>query len=293
MPTDNQPKPLRVPPPQQQPQPEEDLLAASIRDARTFFVTNWLHIIFALALVAAGVMGWHIYQLRQESKVMAAWSELGSLPANELQFMGQPEQVSQLRKEAMTATQDVVQHPAQKSAVPWALLQLGSLQADGGDWAAAAGTFTELTTKHPESEAAGAARAALATSLESLGKYKEAAVEYEALAGGEQAYFLLCAGRCRELAGETDAAKQLYTKLRGLPSKDEALDRMAAARLDDLALGQPLPPPPAMLAVSALPLPAPSMLPAVPPDTAVGQPPVPAVPAVPPAQPGNTAGENR
>ena len=73
MPTDKQPQPQL----QTQPQTEEDLLALSLAGARKFLVDNWLHIIFALALVAAGVVGWQIYQSRHEAHVMAAWGELG------------------------------------------------------------------------------------------------------------------------------------------------------------------------------------------------------------------------
>ena len=193
----NQPQPE----PQQQ-QPEEDLLAASLEGARKFFVANWLHIIFALALVAAIVMAVKAYQLRRESHVLAAWGELGSVPADELEFVAQPEQAAQIRQEEITKIQDVIQHPPEAAAVPWAQLQLGSLQADGGDWTAAEHTFSVLTTKYPTSAPVGTARAAQATCLEALGKYKEAAAIYEDLAGDDQPYYLVSAARCRELAGE-------------------------------------------------------------------------------------------
>ena len=57
---------LPQPPPQQQqpPQPEEDLLALSLAGAKKFFIANWLHMIFVLALIAAVIMAVHTYQLR-------------------------------------------------------------------------------------------------------------------------------------------------------------------------------------------------------------------------------------
>ena len=216
---------------------------------------------------------------------MDAWGELASLPATELRFLVEPKQAAQIRQEAVTAVEDIVQNSPRTSATSWALLQLGSLQADGGNWAAAARAFSDLTTKYPKSEPIGAARAALATSLESLGRYKEAAGIYEDLAGGDQPYYLLSAGRCLELAGELGPAKQFYEKLRGLKTTDEDLVQMAGARLDDIALGQPLLPPPVVEPAVEPAVPAPLLGPAVPPAAAVGAPPA--------VQPEGAGGENR
>jgi hypothetical protein len=296
---------LPQPPPQQQqpPQPEEDLLALSLAGAKKFFIANWLHMIFVLALIAAVILAVHTYQLRQEAHVMAAWGELGSLPADELQFVGQPEQAAQIRKEAMTAVEDVVQQSPKGPAVPWALLQLGSLQADGGDWTAAARTFSDLAAKYPTSEPVSTARAALATSLEGLAKYKEAADIYEKLAGVDQPYYLLSAARCRELAGEPEPAKLLYQKVRDTATKDESLMRIAAARLQDLAMGEPLTMPAVVQAAKAAVPAAPvaPVAPAAPPAATVAPPPSPAAPGSAPAeqppqpaaQPGRAGGENR
>ena len=154
------------PQPEAQQQPEEDLLAVSLQNARKFIVANWLHIVFALALVAAIAMAVRAYEYRRQSHVLAAWGELGSVPADELQFVAQPDKAEQMRQEALTAVGDVVQHPPEAAAMPWAQLQFGSLQADGGDWTGAARTFADLTTKYPLSEPVATARAALATSLE-------------------------------------------------------------------------------------------------------------------------------
>ena len=263
--------------PQQQ-QPEEDLLAVSLEGARKFFVANWLHIIFTLALVAAIVMAVKAYQLRRESHVLAAWGELGSVPADELQFVAQPEQAAQIRQEAMTTIQDVIQNPPEAAAVPWAQLQLGSLQADGADWTDAEHTFSVLTTKYPKSAPVATARAAQATSLEALGKYKEAGDMYEKLAGEDQPFYLLSAARCRELAGELDAAKKLYEKARDNAAKDQSMTQAATARLEDLAMGLPLTMPPVVQAAKlAMPEPSPAPV-AVPPATAAGQPTLPSAP---------------
>ena len=295
------------PQPEAQQQPEEDLLAVSLQNARKFIVANWLHIVFALALVAAIAMAVRAYEYRRQSHVLAAWGELGSVPADELQFVAQPDKVEQMRQEALTAVGDVVQHPPEAAAMPWAQLQFGSLQADGGDWTGAARTFADLTTKYPLSEPVATARAALATSLEAQGKYKEAGDIYERLAGEDQPYYLLSAARCRELAGDLDAAKQLYEKARDNAAKDQSLAQSALARLQDLAMGLPLTVPPAVQAAKLV-VPAPVAAPVVQPPTPsatpaapVSQPPVPAAqpdkaaaqPDKAAAQPAKPAGENR
>jgi tetratricopeptide (TPR) repeat protein len=274
--------------PQEHPE-QEDLLAQSIAAMQEFLARNWLHMVLVVAVAATAVVLWRVYTYRHQTHVMAAWGELGSLPATELQLLVAPQQAAQVRQEAVTAVEDILQNSPRTSATPWALLQLGSLQADGGNWAAAARAFSDLSTNYPKSEPVAAARAALATSMEGLGKYKEAAAIYKDLAGGEQPYYLLSAGRCLELAGEPDAARQFYEKLRDLKTTDEDLVQMAAARLDDIALGQPLPPPPAVQPSAAPAVPAPLLAPSVPPATATGAP-----PAVPPAAPsGDAGGENR
>jgi len=239
------------------------------------------------------VAGWGIYSNRHQAHTMAAWAELGSLPGGELQFIVQPQQAAQLRQEAVTVTQDILENSPHTSATPWMLLQLGSLQADSGDWTAAARSFSDLTTKYPKSEPDAAGMAALAASLESLGKYKEAGDLYEELAaGGGHPYHTLSAARCRELSGDLTAAKKLYEELRNLKTKDLDLVDMARARLDDIALGRPLPVPPPVTPTSLASAPAPP--PAVSVATPVGAPAlVPALTPVgaPPAAEPPAAGE--
>jgi len=267
--------------PPQQPA-EEDLLSQAMAAAQEFFAANWLHLVLVLAVVGAVAMGWRIYNYRHQAHTMTAWAELGSLPGGELQFILQPEQAEQIRQEAVTVTQDILQNSPQTSATPWVLLQLGSLQASSGDWTAAARSFSDLTTKYPESQPADPGKAALAASLESLGKYKEAADLYEGLAaGGGHPYHLLSAARCRELSDDLAAAKRLYGELRDMKAGDADLADMAAARLDDISLGHPLPVPPPV--TPAAPVPAPGMVPSVPAATQVGAPL--AVPPVAPVEP--------
>jgi TolA-binding protein len=279
-------------PHEQQPQ-EEDVLSRVLQSTRQFFAENWLHLILVVAIIGAGIMVWQLYLTRHTANVMAAWNELGGVPASELSLMvEQPQQAEQLRKEAITVTEDILQSSPHSSAAPWALLQLGSLQAGSGDWKAAASSFADLTAGYPKSEPIETARAALATSLESLGEYKKAGDLYQALAGSGQPYHLLSAARCRELSGDLADAKNLYEQLRDTKDGDEDLREIAQARLSDMELGQPLPPPPAaqpqaLQAAPAAPAEGPPAAPAEPAAPAAPAAPSGAQPAAPPA-PGAT-----
>ncbi len=280
--------------PSQQPV-EEDLLSQSLRSAEEFFAHNWLHLILILATIGAAAIAWQVYTYRHQSHTMTAWGELGSLPGSELQFLVEPQQAAQLRQEAVTVTEDILKNSPHTSATPWMMLQLGSLQADSGDWTAASRAFSDLTTDYPKSEAAEAGKAALAASLESLGKYKEAGDLYESLAaGGTHPYRLLSAARCRELAGDLDAAKKLYGQVRDLKTKDEDLADLAAARLDDIALGKRLLPPPPVEPAAAPTVPAltPSILPTTPVGAPAAVPATTPVGAPPAAEPPTTSQQN-
>ena len=281
---------------------DEDVLAHTLKSAEEFLSHNWLHLILILAIVGAGIVAWRVYSYRRQSHTMTAWGELGSLPGSELQFLVEPQQATQLRQEAITVSEDILKNSPHTSATPWLMLQVGSLQADSDDWTAASRAFSKLTTDYPESEAAEPGKAALAASLESLGKYKEAGDLYQSLAaGGTHPYRLLSAARCRELAGDLDAAKKLYEKVRDLKTKDEDLADMAVARLEDIGLGKRLlPPPPLKSAAPAIAAPVPALEPSALPTPPAGTPEKAPAPAptttpekAPPAAPATTPKEKQ
>jgi len=265
---------------QPEPHPEEDLLHRAVEGARVFLAGNWLHIVLALAVVMAVAAGLNAYRYRRQTHIMKAWGEIGSLPATELRFMVHPTQAAQLRQEALVQIEDIIRNSPKTPATVWALLQLGGLQADSGNWAAAANAYSKLLADYPESEAGEAARPALATSLESLGKYREAAKIYENLIKNGDSHYLLSAGRCRELAGELGTARQLYERLAGDSTQEGALIRLAESRLSDLALGNRLPPPPPLASELQAAISLPSVVPPIPSDTTLGPVPMP-LPEVP------------
>jgi len=255
---------------QPEPHPEEDLLHRILEGAQQFLARNWLHLVLVAAVVVAAAVGLRAYQYRRQSHLMRAWGELGSLPVTELRMMLPATQAAQLRQEALVRLEDLIRNSPKSAATPWVLLQLGALRADAGDWAGAANAYSELVNDYAESEAAAAARPALATCLESLGKYRDAARAFEKLADQGEPFYLLAAGRCRELAGELGAARQLYERLAGDETLDEGLIRVAQARLSDLARGKRLPPPPPLAPRQGAGAPLPSVVLPAPADTTLG-----------------------
>jgi len=155
--------------------------------------------------------------------------------------------------------------PARHRAADDAACHPGRTTAPGG-----AGAARGPHPDYAESEAAAAARPALATCLESLGKYRDAARAFEKLADQGEPFYLLAAGRCRELAGELGAARQLYERLAGDETLDEGLIRVAQARLSDLARGKRLPPPPPLAPRQGAGAPLPSVVLPAPADTTLG-----------------------
>ncbi len=101
-----------------------------------------------------------------------------------------------------------------------------------------------MTAKYPKSQPVGAAKGALAPAWRAWASTRKQPTCTRAWPPAHQPYPLLSAARCRELSGELGAAKTLYEKLKGLKTKDEDLVQLATARLEDIALGQPLTPPP-------------------------------------------------
>jgi tetratricopeptide (TPR) repeat protein len=161
------------------------------------------------------------------------------------------------------------------------LLKLGNAQQAAGQLSAALTTYRRLCSDYAGHPAAHMAARNLASTAEDMGRYEEAARQFEGLSGGKGAdpQLWLAAGRCWEFAGKRDPALEAYRKFIELHKDEGAKDEMLAmvkSRFREISRGRPLlgPPPPPPVA-----LPEPTVPATEPPKE------TPSAPAVQPAQP--------
>jgi len=234
---------LATPRAQQRQHEPEDALTLIVERLKAFFVKNVLHIALAIAvLLVIGVVV-RTYMLRRGTVTTLQWQRLGELSGTAFPSMLPKDQAEAVREAAIKQCRAILADEPETSATPWVLLKLGGLLAAKQEWAQAAETFERLIRDYPESEAARIARPSLCATLEAMGRYKEAAEAYQKLADQGRSHYLLDVGRCRELAGDAEAARRAYSALDDSDAPAE-LRALARARLGQIAEGRLLTPPP-------------------------------------------------
>ncbi|KPK65967.1 MAG: hypothetical protein AMK73_01385 [Planctomycetes bacterium SM23_32] len=221
---------------------EHELLDHVLEHVKTFLAKNGLHVALVVGLLAVAVVGYRTLSLRHQTETLTQWDAVGGSPQVAAMLFG-AEAAAGLRKHAIERCRDLLETEPKTKATPWLLLKLAGLYAQDGQWAAAADACRRLTAEYPESPAMAPGRGLLAVVLEQMGRYEEAAAAYEALAASGATRHLLSAGRDRELAGQPEAARELYRRLTA-DEVDDSLLAMARDRLADLAKGKTLEPPP-------------------------------------------------
>lgn len=255
---------------------DEDPLERAWDTALEFFEENWLHVLLAVAVVIAGVVGWRVYRLRRQTHENTAWNLLGSLPPGSFRRLTRGPEAEEVVREAILKLEQQVEAGPNTTARPWAMLQLAALKADTGQWDAAVSIYARLDAEYGDSPAALPAKTGWAAALENLERYEDAARAYEQAAKAGLPMYFLSAARCRELAEQPQEAERLYRRyLDSEASSDER--RLAQARLQAVRQGELLKPAPEVPESPAALRPAAPEGPPVPPT----QEPVPLQPGVP------------
>ena len=208
-------------------------------------------VLLGLAAVIVALLAYGQRNAKARSEQVQSWQGLGDLPPADL-LSFDPERSAQLRRQVIERCNRMLKDRWETDATPWIMLKLGNAQQSAGLHKEALETYRKLKDRFPDHLAATLAERDRVAALEEMGRYVQAARACEALAAkhGEDLRFWLDAGRCWELAGNTQAALGAYEKLCGMPDKAHQEDlEMAAARLKRLRRDQPallaLPPAPA------------------------------------------------
>ena len=171
-----------------------------------------LKVVAAALGVVLVVVGVQTYRSRMQTESSIAWGRLAGMEAKA--------QVSQQQRgrqldEIIKQCEEILEKHWETSATPWVRLKLGNARREAGRLEQALAAYRRITEEYGGSTAADMAKPAIAGTLEEMGRYEEAADRYEELASekGDARYYLN-AGRCRQLAGSFDAARQNYRKAR-------------------------------------------------------------------------------
>jgi tetratricopeptide (TPR) repeat protein len=221
----------------QEPELFDELLGKTV----AFLKKNALHILLAGGLIAVGMMVYRTLVLRGEAARVNQWSAVTLYPEITV-FMAEPGAAVGLHEQTLRDCRQLLAESAETAATPWLLLKIGNLHATGSQWEKAEETYRRIGEEYPESGAAEAALPARAVALEQLGRYDEAAALYRGLQHKDPDH-LLAAGRCLELGGRREQARETYRRL--LRSQaPERLRQMAEFRLGKLQEGKQLEAPP-------------------------------------------------
>ncbi len=221
---------------------EQEVFEKVLHAAQTFLAANALHILLVVAVIVLVVVAYKTYALKRQTVALQQWEAIGSFPELTAMLYG-PQQSRQLREQSILQCRAILREGAETQATPWVALKLGNLYAAGGEWREAAEAYRRVVDEYPQSGAAPAAREALAVALEETGQYSRAAQTYGQLARDGAPRHLLAAGRASELAGKAEAARGHYAEVLARTEQDE-YRALAQARLDAIAAGQLLQPPP-------------------------------------------------
>lgn len=239
-----------------------------LHKARGFLARNGLHIaVAALVIVAAGVL-LRTHRYRSSERDNSAWAALGALPDPANFALSQDARADALRRDTVKKVTGLLQDADGTTAMPWLLLNLGGLHAAGREWNDALAAYSRVLEDFADSPAVDAAKPAIAIVHEEMGRYRDAAGEYEGLARDGGARFLIDAARSSELAGDASAAERLY---RTALAEDltEELSLVARGRLSEVEAGRLLSAPPEITPPEPAAVPSDLDTFIVPPDTAV------------------------
>lgn len=200
-----------------------------------------------VAVIAAAVLvAYNAYRKRIQGDEAATWEALSRLPdAANLSRMN-PQDARKERQQIVESCQQTLDSRWGTSATPWVLLRLANARRELGNLEAAVAALGRLTEDYPDSRAAGMAKAPMASTLEEMGQYGEAADLYRELAEtqGKDSVHWLDVARNLELAGQPQEAMKYYKQVSGNLDESTDLAQAAAYRLKYLKEGTALTPPP-------------------------------------------------
>lgn len=220
-----------------------DALDAFVQRLRPFAQQYGRGALIALAAVLVVYFAWHGYRGKARAQRAASWEALSGLPATDQPYMKRDE-AEEMFLQAIDGCQEILDEHWKTDATPWVLLKMASAQGFAGLHEDALATHLRLQEEYPSHLAARISAPNLAGTMEQLGRYRDAATEYERIARqqGEHSSLWADAARCWEMAGEKEAALRAYEKV----AQEEGF-AAAAFRLKSLTAGKPLltaPPPP-------------------------------------------------
>jgi len=219
---------------------------------QAFVMKYGLHVLLGILVVVIGIVLYRTHLLRQQARAYGTWELLGRLEDPSFLDLQVGSQAEQARAEELQEVGKALANHGDAEAARWLLMKRASLLAADGRWDEAIGTYEQILQKYPDTRTL--VEPAMAVVLEGAGRYADAAALCERLAPDTGARWV-DGGRCRELAGDVDAARTDYRRAvdGGL---DDPLHGFAADRLAALDRGEllPAPPDPAQRVPEALPL---------------------------------------
>lgn len=183
----------------------------------------------ALAIVLLA-MFWQGYRRKGHTERVASWRELGKLPQPPGFYMDEQQRLEHTGKVAQRCRLILETH-WETDATPWVLLKMATAQRESGDRTGAILIYGRLWREYGAHAATTMSASAYAGTLADEGRFAAAAETYEKLAAreGDTSRSWLAAGRCREMAGDRQAAVTAYQKLAGKTDDDDPLGPPAKA----------------------------------------------------------------
>jgi tetratricopeptide (TPR) repeat protein len=225
---------------------DHEVLLNLVDRASDFLKKNGLHILVAVLVIALAAVLLRTAYFRRVAQANIAWSVLAALPESPALSddltMGDPAGAAGERQNGIAECRRLLEGP-ETSATPWLLYKLGNLQAAARDWESAVSAYERLLRDYPDSGAADAAQAAMATALEDAGDYRRAAPAYERAASVVADLYLVDAGRAWELAAEAASAERCYNAALAA-GLDPRLEELVTGRLREVREGNLLSAPP-------------------------------------------------
>jgi tetratricopeptide (TPR) repeat protein len=175
----------------------------------------------AVLLLGAGLLGYRLYEARQELKAQALLGEAltkGEALADALRG-GKPQDVTpEAVREVLAALQRVREEYPRSQAAAFALLQVAHLQYRLARYGEAAGTYERYLREYPRGPFVFWAAVGQAYSLEGQQEWERAARVYEAAAerhAGTRlaAEALMGVGRCYEALARVSDARAIYAEI--------------------------------------------------------------------------------
>jgi len=169
----------------------------------------------AFVLLISAIVGWRIWSARTAET--SAWSRLAYGESLLARATRGGEESERLLKEAAEAC-DGVYHTFPKTlAAGFALWRLGDARYRQGKYSEAVAAYEEFLAKFDnQADTSAMARRSLACALEEMGRFEDAARQYEQFVRSDtpevQAMAQWDAGRCWEAAGRLQAARSAYEK---------------------------------------------------------------------------------